>query len=67
MKKYECQNCGQKYTGWGVKKTCRKCGGKLKEISEKEFNERNEGGVESDDHKIHKQNFRLHFRKISWL
>jgi len=38
MKKYKCQSCGQVYTGWGVGKTCRKCGGKLKEISEKEVN-----------------------------
>lgn len=52
MKKYKCQECGQKYTGWGAGKICDKCGGKLIEISEKEFDEEKRGKVKSYDHKI---------------
>jgi len=36
MKRYRCCNCEIIYVGWGVDKVCRKCGGKLKLIAEKE-------------------------------
>ncbi|MBA7485337.1 hypothetical protein ES707_20882 [subsurface metagenome] len=36
MPEYKCQNCGRHFFGWGVKGTCQKCGGKLKEILESE-------------------------------
>ena len=51
MNYYRCGKCGQKYTGWGQEKTCRKCGGELIEITEKEFNKKDKKEVESD-HKI---------------
>lgn len=40
MPYYKCEKCGAMSAGWGVDKTCYKCGGKLKEISKAEFYER---------------------------
>lgn len=37
MDYYQCEECKQKFTGWAVEKTCKKCGSKLKEISREEF------------------------------
>ena len=37
MPYYKCISCGEKMCGWGVKGVCSRCGGKFKEISEKEF------------------------------
>jgi len=36
MKRYICVDCKIIYTGWGVGKVCRKCGGKLELIKEKD-------------------------------
>ena len=34
MKRYRCCVCGKVFTGWGIKETCRDCGGKLELIVE---------------------------------
>jgi len=39
MPYYKCDKCGAKFAGWGVGKTCDKCGGNLKEDSKEEFYE----------------------------
>lgn len=47
MDYHKCEICIQKYCGWSNNKTCPVCGSKLKEISEKEFYERDEEEVKS--------------------
>ncbi len=42
MKRYICVDCGQVFTGWGVKgETCQKCGGKLELVIEEQLKEAN--------------------------
>lgn len=37
MLHFICEKCGERFGGGGVGEFCSKCGSKLKEISEKEF------------------------------
>lgn len=36
MPKYCCQDCGAIFYSWGQNRICRKCGGKLEPVMEKE-------------------------------
>ncbi|MBA7565244.1 hypothetical protein ES708_06920 [subsurface metagenome] len=37
MNYYICEECEQKYCGWAISIICRKCGGRLRRITWKEF------------------------------
>ncbi|MBA7515723.1 hypothetical protein ES705_07766 [subsurface metagenome] len=37
MSYFKCEKCKAKFGGWGEGDNCDECGGKLKEISESEF------------------------------
>lgn len=42
MNYYKCPDCERLYTGWAKSETCKKCGGKLKKISQEKFKEESE-------------------------